>query len=138
MPQKRFPFGEGPRNRRSRNRPDSNRAGFGRGFQPAGSGGKAPSDLDLLFYLSQASEMLSQQSLDALTAADPIAAERTRFELNTTCPASISEAEMEYQQALTLRPDVPGLHLELGEVYAASSQWSKAEEQFLAERGCSR
>ena len=32
---------------------------------------KTPNDPDLLFYLSQASEMLSQQSLDAMTAADP-------------------------------------------------------------------
>jgi len=95
---------------------------------------KAPNDSDLLFYLSQASAMLSQQSLDALTTADPNCSRAHQVRAhNYYVLHQYREAEMEYQQALTLRPDVPGLHLELGEVYAASSQWSKAEEQFLAE-----
>src|SRR5207249_3207686 len=34
---------------------------------------------------------------------------------------------------LRLRPDIQKLHLELGEVYAGSSQWAKAEEEFRAE-----
>jgi len=32
-----------------------------------------------------------------------------------------------------LRPDTPELHLELGLVYAGSSQWAKAEEEFRAQ-----
>jgi len=43
------------------------------------------------------------------------------------------QAEKEFQEALRLRPDIPKLHLELGEVYAGSSQWAKAEEEFRAE-----
>ena len=43
------------------------------------------------------------------------------------------QAEKEYQEALRLRPELPGLHLELGQVYANSAQWPKAEEQFRAE-----
>jgi tetratricopeptide (TPR) repeat protein len=95
---------------------------------------KTPNDPDLLFYLSQASEMLSQQSLDALTAADPNSSRAHQVRAHSYYVShQFPEAEKEYQQALTLRPDVPGLHLELGEVYGASSQWAKAEEQFLAE-----
>jgi tetratricopeptide (TPR) repeat protein len=95
---------------------------------------KTPNDPDLLYYLGQASEVLSQQSLDALIAADPNSARAHQVRAhNYFVLHQFSEAEKEYQQALTLRPDVPGLHLELGQVYAASSQWSKAAENFLAE-----
>jgi predicted Zn-dependent protease len=95
---------------------------------------KTPNDPDLLFYLSQASEMLSQQSLEALASADPNSSRTHQVRAHSYYAShQFAEAEKEYQQALALRPDVPGLHLELGEVYAANSQWSKAEEQFLAE-----
>jgi len=43
------------------------------------------------------------------------------------------EAEKEYREALRLRPDMPEVHLELGEVYASSSQWAKAEQEFRAQ-----
>jgi tetratricopeptide (TPR) repeat protein len=95
---------------------------------------KTPNDLDLLFYLSQASAMLAQQSLEGLTAADPNSSRSHQVRAHSYYLShQFPEAEKEYEQALALRPDVPGLHLELGEVYAASSQWAKADEQFLAE-----
>ena len=43
------------------------------------------------------------------------------------------EAVKEYEQAIAIRPDLPGLHLELGEIYAGRAEWPKAEEQFRAE-----
>jgi tetratricopeptide (TPR) repeat protein len=43
------------------------------------------------------------------------------------------QAETEYKEALRIRPELPGLHLELGQVYANSAQWTKAEEEFRAE-----
>src|SRR5437870_13599005 len=43
------------------------------------------------------------------------------------------QAEKEFNEALRLRPEIPKLHLELAEVYAGSSQWAKAEEEFRAE-----
>jgi len=43
------------------------------------------------------------------------------------------QEEKEYLEALRLRPDLPSLHLELGQVYANSAQWSKAETEFRAE-----
>jgi tetratricopeptide (TPR) repeat protein len=42
-------------------------------------------------------------------------------------------AEKEYREALRLRPGAPGVHLEVGELYAAGSQWDKAEAEFRAE-----
>ena len=95
---------------------------------------KTPNDPDLLYYLSQASEALSQQSLDTLTAAYPDCGRAHQVRAhNYFLSRQLPEAEKENQKALTLRPDVPGLHLELGEVYAASSEWPRAEEHFLAE-----
>jgi tetratricopeptide (TPR) repeat protein len=43
------------------------------------------------------------------------------------------QAEKEFLEALRLRPDIPELHLELGLVYAGSTQWPKAEQQFRAQ-----
>jgi tetratricopeptide (TPR) repeat protein len=43
------------------------------------------------------------------------------------------QAEKEYLEALRLRPDLPDLHLELGQVYANSAQWPKAEAEFRVE-----
>ena len=34
---------------------------------------------------------------------------------------------------MRLRPGTPGVHIELGELYAANSQWDKAEKEFRAE-----
>lgn len=95
---------------------------------------KTPNDPDLLYYLSQASEALSQQALDALMASDPNSARAHQVRAHSYFVLhQFSEAEKEYQQAIVLRPDLPGLHLELGQVYAANSQWAKAAESFLQE-----
>lgn len=95
---------------------------------------KSPNDPDLLYYLSEAGQMLSQQSVDMLMAAYPNSdrAHQIRGQ-NYFSMRRMEDAEKEYQQSLALRPDIPGLHLELGQVYAENSQWAKAEEQFLAE-----
>ena len=41
-----------------------------------------------------------------------------------------AEAEKDHQRALELRPDLPGLRLELGQIYQAQSDWPKAESEF--------
>jgi tetratricopeptide (TPR) repeat protein len=95
---------------------------------------KSPDDPDLLFYLSRAATALADQSLDRLRSVDPNsarghqAAGQTDYELKM-----LPEAAKEYEQALAIRPDLPGLRLELGQVFAAGSEWSKAEEQFRGE-----
>jgi len=43
------------------------------------------------------------------------------------------QAAAEFGEALHQRPEIPGLHLELGLVYAGAAQWDKAEEAFRAE-----
>jgi tetratricopeptide (TPR) repeat protein len=95
---------------------------------------KSPDDADLLFYLSRAATALAGQSLDRLRSVDPNSARghqalgQTDYEIKM-----LPEAAKEYEQALAMRPDLPGLRLELGQVFAAGSEWAKAEEQFRGE-----
>ncbi len=95
---------------------------------------KSPDDPDLLFYLSRAATALAGQSLDRLRSVAPDsarghqAAGQTDYELKM-----LPEAATEYERAIAMRPDLPGLRLELGQVFAAASDWVKAEEQFRGE-----
>src|SRR5271170_710519 len=95
---------------------------------------KSPDDPDLLFYLSRAATALAGQSLDRLRAVDPNSARghqalgQTDYEMKM-----LPQAAKEYQQAIAMRPDLPGLRLALGQVFAAGSDWPKAEEQFRGE-----
>jgi len=95
---------------------------------------KRPNDPDLLYYLGRAGGLLSKQSIDTLLAAYPDSA-RARQSLaeNYFVLRQMVDAEKEYLSALKLRPDTPNLHLELGQVYAMTSRWPQAEEQFRAE-----
>jgi tetratricopeptide (TPR) repeat protein len=95
---------------------------------------KSPNDPDLLYYLSRAGTSLSSQSLDKLLAAFPNTARgHQALGQNYYVLKMFPQAVKEYEQALALRPDLPGLRLELGQVYAAGSEWEKAEEQFREE-----
>lgn len=93
-----------------------------------------PNDPDLLYYLSQASGMLAQESSDALLERYP-GSDRAHEKRGQTYVAlhQLPQAEKEYRLALADRPDLPGLHLELGQVYAEGSQWSKAEAEYRVE-----
>src|ERR1700728_2502955 len=79
---------------------------------------KSPDDPDLLFYLSRAATALASQSLDRLRSVDPNSARghqavgQTDFEMKM-----LPEAAKEYEQAIAMRPDLPGLRLELGQVF---------------------
>ena len=95
---------------------------------------KNPNDPDLLYYLSQASSALASQSRDKLVSGFRNTARGHEAMGQTFYEAKMyPQAMREYQQAIALRPDLPGLRLELGEIYAATSDWQKAEEQFRAE-----
>jgi tetratricopeptide (TPR) repeat protein len=95
---------------------------------------KNPNDPDLLYYLGRAGTSLSAQSLDRLLSAFPDSARgHQAVGQNLFVMKMFPEAVKEYQMALALRPDLPGLRLELGQVYAASADWEKAEEQFRVE-----
>jgi tetratricopeptide (TPR) repeat protein len=95
---------------------------------------RSPDDPDLLYYLNRASSALSSQSLDKLLATNPNSARGHQARgQNYFVLKMLPEAGKEYEQALALRPDLPGLRLELGQIYAASSEWQKAEVQFRGE-----
>jgi tetratricopeptide (TPR) repeat protein len=97
---------------------------------------KSPGDPDLLYYLSRAGSALSSQSLDKLLSTFPDSARAHQAKgQNYFALKMFPESAKEYEQALALRPDLPGLRLELGQVYTATSEWTKAEEQFRAETG---
>lgn len=93
-----------------------------------------PGDPDLLYYLGHSSGLLSKNAIDTLLATHPESARAHQaLAENYFVLRQMPQAESEYQEALRLRPDLPGLHLELGQVYANSGQWSKAEDEFRAE-----
>jgi tetratricopeptide (TPR) repeat protein len=93
-----------------------------------------PDNPDLLFYVSRAETAAGSQANDKLLAAFPRSARayQTRGQ-GYYQRKMIPEAVKEYEQAIALRPDLPGLHLELGEIYAGRAAWPKAEEQFRGE-----
>jgi tetratricopeptide (TPR) repeat protein len=95
---------------------------------------KSPDDPDLLYYLSRAATSLSSQSLDKLLSAFARTARGHQvLGQNYYAMKMFPEAVKEYEQAIALRPDLPGLRLELGQIYAASSEWEKAAEQIRSE-----
>jgi tetratricopeptide (TPR) repeat protein len=95
---------------------------------------KHPSDPDLLYYLGHASGSLSKSAIDSLIATYPDSARAHQaLAENYYALRLMPQAEKEYLEALRLRPELPGLHLELGQVYANSAQWPKAEAEFRAE-----
>jgi tetratricopeptide (TPR) repeat protein len=95
---------------------------------------KTPNDPDLLYYLSRAANSLSSQSLDKLLSTFPSTARgHQALGQNYYAAKMYQRAVKEYQQALALRPDLPGLRLELGQIYAASSDWENAEKEFREE-----
>jgi tetratricopeptide (TPR) repeat protein len=93
-----------------------------------------PDNPDLLFYVSRAATAAGSQSTDKLLAAFPSSARahQTRGQ-GYYQMKMIPEAVKEYEQAIAIRPDLPGLHLELGEIYAGRAEWPQAEAQFRAE-----
>jgi tetratricopeptide (TPR) repeat protein len=95
---------------------------------------KNPDDPDLLYYLSRAGAALSSQSEDKLLLSFPQDA-RSHEILGQHYYAMkmLPEAIQEYERAIALRPDLPSLRLELGQIYAARSEWAHAEAQFREE-----
>jgi tetratricopeptide (TPR) repeat protein len=95
---------------------------------------KRPNDPDLLYYLGRASGLLSKRAIDTLLSVYPDSARAHQaMGENYFVLRQMPQAEEEYREALRQRPDIPGLQLELGLVYAGAAQWSKAEEAFRAE-----
>lgn len=95
---------------------------------------KTPNDPDLIYYLGQAGAALSAESHEKLLSDfRQTARGHQTLGQNYYAGKMYPEAEHEYEQAIALRPNLPNLHLELGEVDATNSQWTQAEEQFRVE-----
>lgn len=95
---------------------------------------KDPNDPDLLFYLSRAASGLSSRVSDKLLLQFSGSARGHQvLGQNYFAVKMYPDAEKEYKQAIALRPDLPGLRLELGQVYAANADWQNAETEFREE-----
>src|SRR4051794_3625188 len=95
---------------------------------------KRPNDPDLLYYLGRASGLFSKRAIDTLIQTYPDSARSHQaMAENYFVLRQMPQAETELHEALRQRPEIPGLHLELGFVYAGAAQWAKAEEEFRAE-----
>src|SRR5271156_3556982 len=95
---------------------------------------KNPDDPDLLYYYGRASGLLSKQVFDALEDRFPDSARAHQMMAQDYAALrEVPSAEREFNEALRLRPQTSGLHLDLGELYARAQQWDKAEEQFRLE-----
>jgi tetratricopeptide (TPR) repeat protein len=93
-----------------------------------------PDNPDLLYYFGRATGLLSQQVNDKLLSSYPNSARGFQsLAENYSALHQAKQAEEAYQKAIKLRPDLPDLHLGLGQVYAHAGEWEKAEEEFRAE-----
>jgi tetratricopeptide (TPR) repeat protein len=95
---------------------------------------KTPDDPDLLYYYGRAAGLLSKDAFDTLEARFPDSARAHQMMAqNYAALRDVPGAEREFSEALRLRPQTAGLHLDLGYLYARAQQWDKAEEQFRLE-----
>jgi tetratricopeptide (TPR) repeat protein len=95
---------------------------------------KSPDDPDLLYYYGRASGLLSKDAFDTLESRFPDSARAHQMMAEDYAALrEVPSAEREFSEALRLRPQTAGLHLDLGYLYARAQQWDKAEEQFRLE-----
>src|SRR5580698_7189202 len=93
-----------------------------------------PDDPDLLYYYGRASGLLSKQMFDTLETRFPDSARAHQMMAQDYAALrEVPSAEREFNEAVRLRPQTPGLHLDFGYLYARAQQWDKAEEQFRLE-----
>jgi tetratricopeptide (TPR) repeat protein len=95
---------------------------------------KTPEDPDLLYYYGRAAGLLSKDVFDTLEARYPDSARSHQMMAQDYAALrEVPSAEREFNEALRLRPQTAGLHLDFGYLYARAQQWDKAEEQFRLE-----
>jgi tetratricopeptide (TPR) repeat protein len=94
---------------------------------------KRPADPDLLYCLGHASGLLSKTAIDNLIANYPDSARASGACGKLLCPPSNASSRERIFGSSAPVTDLPELHLELGQVYANSAQWPKAEAEFRAD-----
>jgi tetratricopeptide (TPR) repeat protein len=93
-----------------------------------------PSDVDILYHRGRAHMLVSKQSYEEMYKADP-----NSWRVHQALAQSFVEADRledavhECQNALNLRPQEPGLHEELADIYWNQNQLEKAEAAFQEE-----
>jgi len=94
----------------------------------------SPSDVDILYHRGRAHMLVSKDSYEEMYKADP-----NSWRVHQALAQSFVEADRlddavhECQNALNLRPQEPGLHEELADIYWNQNQLEKAEAAFQEE-----
>lgn len=93
-----------------------------------------PGDVDILYHRGRAHMLVSKESYEQMYKADP-----NSWRVHQALAQSFVEADRlddavhECQNALNLRPQEPGLHEELADIYWNQNQLEKAEAAFQEE-----
>jgi tetratricopeptide (TPR) repeat protein len=99
----------------------------------------SPGDVDILYHRGRAHMLVSKESYEQMYKADP-----QSWRVHQALAQSFVEADRmedavtECQAALRLRPNEPGLHEELGDIYWKQNQLEKAESSFNDELAIDR
>lgn len=94
----------------------------------------SPGDVDILYHRGRAHMLVSKDSYEEMYKADP-----NSWRVHQALAQSFVEADRledavhECQNALNLRPQEPGLHEELADIYWNQNQLEKAEAAFQEE-----
>jgi tetratricopeptide (TPR) repeat protein len=95
---------------------------------------KDPNNQDLLFAYSRATAQASRQAFDRILQSNANSARAHQVLAERHVESGrLPEAEREYAESLRLKPYTSGVHLALGNVFAAESKWSAAVAQFRTE-----
>lgn len=95
---------------------------------------KNPHDRDLLSAFSRATSQASRQAFDQILQSNANSARAHQVLAERYVESGhLPEAEREYSEALRLKPYTSGVHLALGNVFAAERKWYAALAQFRME-----
>lgn len=93
-----------------------------------------PTNPDIIYYLTQAHGRLAKQLANRLNQQFPAEARTRQLRAEAHQASGNRQAtRQEYLAALQLRPDLPGVHLALGELFWSEGDFPAAEREFAAE-----
>jgi tetratricopeptide (TPR) repeat protein len=96
--------------------------------------GFEPSNVDLLYMLGHAYERFGEQEASRLHKSAPGSARSEQLLAESYATSSHwSSAVAHYQNALVLSPNLPGLHVAIGEVFLRAGKLTQAMSEFEAE-----
>jgi tetratricopeptide (TPR) repeat protein len=93
-----------------------------------------PGDVDILYHRGRAHMLVSKESYEEMYEADPQSWRVHQALAQSFVEADrLEDAAKECEIAVQLRPEEPGLHEELADIYWKQNQLEKAEASFLDE-----